>query len=293
MKKFFFILLFININLLLAQNKSLYVAFTESNSIGLTRYFGLFIKDSISYWHRINNEQKLIDTNITQKISGEEYTLNTNNIIFLSDSKYKEYPYKNFVLKDKKKGVLYFVRHRYNRPNLYVVDSLFPMKWEMLPGHKFIAGFTCKQARTHFRGRTYTAWYTPEIPVSDGPWKFGGLPGLILEVEEEYYHFLVTDIVFNPSYTPELPPIEEYDFISWEEYVKLMKKYHDKKIQEIIAEKIRERDEFPSISRIKAKEIIHPIYSKEGVYIPGYGDLKPPKKKKNKKKKHKRFLGIF
>jgi len=44
-----------------------------------------------------------------------------------------------------------------------------------------------------------TAWYTPQIPVQTGPEKFGGLPGLILEVNTENKTFLCSKIVLNPE----------------------------------------------------------------------------------------------
>ena len=45
-------------------------------------------------------------------------------------------------------------------------------------------GYPCQKATATFRGRDYEAWFTPEIPVNDGPWKFFGLPGLILKVTD-------------------------------------------------------------------------------------------------------------
>lgn len=51
-----------------------------------------------------------------------------------------------------------------------------------------------EKATTVFRGRTYEAWFTPDIPVSDGPWKFSGLPGLILEVHDSKNHYVFSCI---------------------------------------------------------------------------------------------------
>lgn len=59
------------------------------------------------------------------------------------------------------------------------------MTWQFLNiPPKTVCGYQCMAAGTTFRGRQYTVWFAPEIPISAGPWKFSGLPGLILAVEE-------------------------------------------------------------------------------------------------------------
>lgn len=58
-------------------------------------------------------------------------------------------------------------------------------QWELIDSVKNILGYECQMAQTRFHGRVWTAWFTPEVPVQDGPWKLTGLPGLILEAECE------------------------------------------------------------------------------------------------------------
>lgn len=68
---------------------------------------------------------------------------------------------------------------------MYVVDEELPMdEWTLGEDTATILGYPCKSATIHFRGRDYTAWYTEELPVNDGPWKFYGLPGMILKVQD-------------------------------------------------------------------------------------------------------------
>jgi GLPGLI family protein len=52
--------------------------------------------------------------------------------------------------------------------------------WTFENGTRTIIGYECHKALTKFSGREWTAWYTLDIPFPYGPWKFGGLPGLIL-----------------------------------------------------------------------------------------------------------------
>ena len=68
--------------------------------------------------------------------------------------------------------------------HLLYTEPLPDCGWELTDGERTILGYACRRAACTFRGRSYEAWYTPEIAVSCGPWKFGGLPGLILAVRD-------------------------------------------------------------------------------------------------------------
>lgn len=59
------------------------------------------------------------------------------------------------------------------------------VQWQLRKGSKQILGYICKEARCSYGGRTWTAWYAPDIAVTEGPWKLCGLPGLVLEAEDE------------------------------------------------------------------------------------------------------------
>ena len=66
-----------------------------------------------------------------------------------------------------------------------VTEKLGSIDWEIIREYKQIGNFKVQKATTSFRGRNYVAWFTPDIPISIGPWKFHGLPGLIMEVKDE------------------------------------------------------------------------------------------------------------
>ena len=74
------------------------------------------------------------------------------------------------------------------------VDSLHTQTWTMGDSTREVLGYTCQQATADFRGRRWTAWFATDIPVSDGPWKLGGLPGLILEAYDEGQQHVFTAV---------------------------------------------------------------------------------------------------
>ena len=67
----------------------------------------------------------------------------------------------------------------------YRVEEDTPVQeWTIGDETREVLGYECRRAECDFRGRHYTAWFAEEIPASVGPWKFGGLPGLIMAVAD-------------------------------------------------------------------------------------------------------------
>jgi len=75
-------------------------------------------------------------------------------------------------------------------PNFYIyTDELHPQSWEILDSVKTILDYPVQMAVSDFRGRRWTAWFAPDIPISDGPWKLSGLPGLIMAAYDAKKHY--------------------------------------------------------------------------------------------------------
>lgn len=63
-------------------------------------------------------------------------------------------------------------------------DEIGALAWKISAETDTVASYMCQKATLNFRGRDYIAWFTEDVPVNDGPWKFSGLPGLILKIED-------------------------------------------------------------------------------------------------------------
>ena len=69
-------------------------------------------------------------------------------------------------------------------------DDNLPQQWTIIVDSvKTILEYTCHKATCSYRGRNYEAWYSPDLPVNAGPWKFSGLPGLIMSVQDTKGHY--------------------------------------------------------------------------------------------------------
>ncbi len=218
------ILLFICFSLFLSsvQGQNYYIAYLYKyvfgSTVGTKRYITIQ-EDTLSY--------------------GKVEKLTTNAIVLDSGPSGKRV---SFFVKNYNSNFLYYTTGiPFSTSTYKIKDSLHPMKWEKLKETKNISNYKCKAAKTTFRGRTYIAYYTEKIPISTGPWKFGGLPGLILEVrckdEDGELIWEIENITKNPK---DLKGYKEdyskHEFITWQQFSEIYQDIMTKKLAKLKAD---------------------------------------------------------
>jgi len=83
-------------------------------------------------------------------------------------------------------------------------------QWQIEQDTREILSYICQKATTDFRGRHYEVWFAHDLPVSDGPWKFSGLPGLILAAEDSEKNFIFQAIGIENLSKPVDFPQKDY-----------------------------------------------------------------------------------
>lgn len=125
--------------------------------------------------------------------------------------------------KDEKTELLEFMTREFR-----VKSPVEPLGWKMTNEYKSIQGYTCMGAELLDGEDEVVAYFTPEIPISSGPDKYYGLPGLILAVEQNgYTTYLASKI--------ELKPVDEFL-----ERPKSGQKVTYEELDKIIEEKVEE-----------------------------------------------------
>lgn len=135
-----------------------------------------------------------------QKDGSKYYSKNTfesDSIIHESIKKQMAAGMKNISVSRQNKGgeINYEVEKTYPEYKTYLTSRIGndsykvledrKIDWKITPEKKKIGEFNAQKATVNFAGRNWTAWFTNEVPVLDGPYKFSGLPGLIVEVYDD------------------------------------------------------------------------------------------------------------
>ena len=139
-----------------------------------------------------------------------------------------------------------------------IKDNLVTYDWKLTGETKNIGNYTCYKAvyeveeeeiqinmidgdvkeEKVIKKRSIVAWYTLEVPISNGPINYGGLPGLILEVNDGDLTIVCSEIVLNPKEV--------------------------KEIKEPTKGKIVTRKKFEAIAKEKTKEMMDRFRSRDG-----------------------------
>ena len=208
-------------------------------SVGSPKKYALITNDKFSkyYFLERNNSQSI------QMVSEENY----------------------YIIKDFWDSNIYYKNNIFGN-DVNIIDTLFTMKWVLTGKNKIIIGYECQEAKTYFRGRYYTAFYTPQISYPDGPWKFNGLPGLILEVfsDDDEYKFTAQNIITNYQFKIS-KNYKNLDYITFFEYCQKFIDHVDKSV----IYNISKEDHSMNVShqlKLNYLEIIYPKFQLSNGY---------------------------
>ncbi len=190
----------------------------------------LILNDTISLWKYKQDDKTAIENNQLERFIYKNYNQNT---IYNDDGIFNQ--------------------------KFFVKDTLNNMKWELSHETKNILEQKCLSASTIFRGRKYLAFYSISIPFSNGPWKFGGLPGLILEIKstDNIYKYSASKIILNTNRNINVSNFLKKDYIIRDEFVKKFIEVFDNYIKKIKASGVVEDGDEVNI-KIVGPEIIYP-----------------------------------
>jgi len=80
--------------------------------------------------------------------------------------------------------------------DIYSIKIDEKLDWQILPEKDKMATFNVQKAKVNYGGRNWTAWFSTDIPIPEGPYVFKGLPGIIIKISDEqnYFIFNLTEI---------------------------------------------------------------------------------------------------
>ncbi|MGQ2982487.1 GLPGLI family protein [Flavobacterium sp.] len=210
----------------------LLVSFITNISISQTltiRYDSFFLDENDDYGNYYFDNATLVTSE-----SAGIYTIVSKDTVVPSDRlgsvSSSSSDYKMLFYKDIHKNTIYYEEDRgglRNNPQL-IKDDTYQIDWEINENQKKILGYLAQEAVGKFRGRTYKVYFTTELPYSNGPFKFDGLPGLILEViSDDNTVSIKAKEVKRTAEEIAFPFDEKRETISWEEFKTIYKAYFE------------------------------------------------------------------
>lgn len=139
---------------------------------------------------KIGNEKSLFASENTIKRDEFRTSVMKNGLSGALDlNKVPKSAFMYYIVKDIHQHHIHFYDKIY-RDNFYYKEDV-KLNWELTNIKEKISDLECKIAFVNYGGRRYKTWYSTEISIPEGPYKFFGLPGLIVKMEDDrgFYKF--------------------------------------------------------------------------------------------------------
>ncbi|MDR0507114.1 MAG: GLPGLI family protein [Dysgonamonadaceae bacterium] len=193
----------------LKQEKSADYMVLELGTTGISKFYS-------DYKRMLDSMIMDVLNNVTQqKIAQFQETLQNSNVKKYDEREiFKNYPEGKMTVTDQA-AINSFT----------YTEELNEIQWQITSDTLTCLNYLCQKATCDFRGRRYEAWFAPEIPVNDGPWKFSGLPGLILYVKDSTEKYVIKAVGIEYANVPLKFAQKDYIKTNRKEVDKIKKRY--------------------------------------------------------------------
>ncbi|MBS9524098.1 GLPGLI family protein [Litoribacter ruber] len=130
-------------------------------------------------------------------------------------------------------------------PDHYVYEKdMSGLEWEITGDKKTLMGFTVQKAKALYGGRVWEAWFSEDLPLNDGPYVFGGLPGLVIEVKDSQGHYAFNLYKIKKGIKSSLEPylVKKPIVASEKQFLRLRKEFHLQASQKLSQSNMEVRD---------------------------------------------------
>ncbi len=151
--------------------------------------------------------------------------------------------------------------------NFYYKQADQSIDWQITDRDTMtVCGYVCKKATASYAGRNWTAWFAEDLPISCGPWKLSGLPGLILSAYDSDNYFKFTCVGMEQvSILPWKIDSKGYIKCTNEEYQKQLRLFADDPVNYILR-----KEGLPPLS---ASETIIDDNGRQSTSLPKFDDM--------------------
>lgn len=195
----------------------------DSISIKGEAKFVLSVQDSVSIFSNVRNIHK---DSILLNWKNQPKDVKGN----LSMAGVPKTPFTYYIKKHKAKNEI-ITYDLIAGKNFYYIENFPKERWMLKEGSKIVEGFICYTAEISIYGKKFIAWYAPEIPFQEGPYKFSGLPGLIVELydSENIYNFKLIKFDPNDHQFISIPELRKFKITKTDKktFVKAKETYHE------------------------------------------------------------------
>lgn len=235
-----------------------FIVFIISSAQNLTIKYELIYKPSTSKKDSVKSKLYFLDIVKNESIFRDDMRRLSDSLIYYGNGYGLGFPNnindQLYLKKDLKDHILLKYMVLPLSRDIFFVKINEPLNWKLSEETKTIENIKCQKAEVTYGGRNWTAWFAKEIQISEGPYIFNGLPGLIVELYDSSKDYLFRLGTIKKSSHKDLFAMKGGTQVSWENLTKIQLEYYNNPFAKVQNIKVMTDDGSGGLKKVNLRE---------------------------------------